>query len=220
MSEHRDYTCPKCFVYTSSEILPVPKVVKETAVERTVDYRRTMHPRDIEASDFFEFFEGYEYSLTICPKCGQVHFWKGSTMVFPLGVKYQPPGAMPEDAQKLFIEAQRVATISPRAACVLSRVCLERIVDIAGADIPGFNPNDQLYKKILSLNLGDNMQKVCDACRLTGNAGAHAETIIFSEHDGKDIAEKLFLLIDALTRQLLEPKAGANALLEICEKDH
>lgn len=179
-----------------------------------------MHPRDIESSDFFEFFEDYEYSLTICPKCGQVHFWKGSAMVFPLGVKYQPPKAMPEDAQKLFIEAQRVATISPRAACVLSRVCLERIVDIAGADVQGFKLSDPLYKKILSLSLGDNMQKVCDACRLTGNAGAHAETIIFSEHDSKDIAEKLFLLIDALTRQLLEPKAGANALLEMCEKGH
>lgn len=139
-------------------------------------------------------------------------------MVFPLGVRYQPPKTMPEDAQKLFVEAQRISTISPRAACVLSRVCLERIVDVAGADIPGFNPNDPLYKKILSLNLGDNMQKICDACRLTGNAGAHAGTVVFSEQDSKNITEKLFVLIVALTQQLLEPKAGANALLEIFGK--
>ena len=124
-------------------------------------------------------------------------------MVFPLGVRYQPPKTMPEDAQKLFVEAQRISTISPRAACVLSRVCLERIVDVAGADIPGFNPNDPLYKKILSLNLGDNMQKICDACRLTGNAGAHAGTVVFSEQDSKNITEKLFVLIVALTQQLL-----------------
>lgn len=220
MSEHRDYTCPKCFVYTSSEPLPIPKGVKETAIKRSVDYRQTLRPRDIYATDFFDFFENHEYSLTICPKCGQVHFWKDNTMVFPLGVKYQPPKTMPEDARKLFIEAQKVLTISPRAACVLSRVCLECIVDTAGTDVPDFKPNDPLYKKILSLNLGENMRIICDACRLTGNAGAHAGTVVFSEQDGKDIAGKLFLLIDSLTRQLLEPKAGANALLEIFGKKH
>ena len=77
----------------------------------------------------FHFFHPKRVFVTECCSCGNLVFWENGEIQYPVRNGIIPAEDMPEDAKEVFNEAQAIIALSPRAACALLRVCLERIVD-------------------------------------------------------------------------------------------
>lgn len=123
--------------------------------------------RYVGPDEFFEFFDDEEYLVKVCTHCGKIALWEKCKMVYPYGTSIQPSEYMPEAIAVIFNEAQSITNLSPRAACVLLRACLEKLVIQVGGT------GDKLFHKIESLGLSPRMKRLADACRLTGNEAIH-----------------------------------------------
>ena len=131
-------------------------------------------------------------------------------MVYPYGTSIQPSEYMPKTIVNIFQEAQSITNLSPRAACVLLRACLEKLVVKVGGN------GDNLLKKIESLGLNPRMKKLADACRLTGNEAVHGNyyDIHISKEEAVADAWALSRFINRLTEEFFGLDADANEMIE------
>lgn len=122
----------------------------------------------------FKFFRSDQYNIAVCRGCGRVVLFENEKLVFPTGSGIPAVDCMPENAKEAFEEAQHIVNLSPRAACTMLRICVERMVNATGAK------GGNLAAKIESLGLPPKMTKLADACRLVGNDAVHNNVIDFS----------------------------------------
>lgn len=161
-------------------------------------------------TDFFEFFQPYEYLVKVCTHCGKITLWENRQMVFPYGTSIQPSEYMPETIANIFREAQSITNLSPRAACALLRACLEKLVIKAGGT------GDKLFQKIESLGLSPRMRKLADACRLTGNEAVHGDYYDLDIPKEEAIADAWALsrFINRLSEEFFGLDADASEMIE------
>ena len=143
-----------------------------------------------------------------CYVCHKPSIWTDERMVYPLLRGIEPHEDMPENAKKLFNEAQDVMGLSPRSSCALLRLCLEQLVEKLGGK--GKNLND----RITSLALPPDFQPVLDACRLIGNQAAHPGVIDFSEPQGPELARTLSDFVNLIVAYKISPLVKARAVLK------
>jgi len=153
-----------------------------------------------------EFFPPEKISLLRCPGCNRFVVKADGEIVYPTGVICAPAAYMPESVKRPYVEAQSVVFASPRAACAMLRVCLERLVTEAGGT------GNRLVDKAESLCLTPRLKKLCDTCRLAGNEAVHSELFDFSmsQSEAKDLACNLMVFIDRLTEEFF----GFDAAVE------
>ena len=164
---------------------------------------------DIIPTDFFEFFDPDECLVKVCTHCGKITLWENRKMVYPYGTSIQPSEYMPEAIATIFNEAQSITNLSPRAACVLLRACLEKLAVKAGAS------GHDLFEKIKSLNLSPRMKKLADACRLTGNEAIHGSyfDLDISNEEAVANAWALSRFINRLTEEFFGLDAEATEMI-------
>lgn len=115
-----------------------------------------------------------DYCVMRCANCGELTLWRDKKLVYPAGSSIRPAVCMPDDAKEAFEEAQHIVNLSPRAACTMLRICVERMVNATEAK------GGNLAAKIESLGLPQKMTKLAHACRLVGNDAVHNNVIDFS----------------------------------------
>ena len=210
--DKNSFRCPHCGVVSQIEKHPVLNGYKGDKFFVRDPFRR--YDFHFSANDFFECHPTYDYLITKCTHCGKLHFWANRELVYPSGTGIQAIEDMPEDVKDIFDEAQRVTHSSPRSACALLRVCVERIAAHV-ADQRGikFGEREHLYKKILKLNLPSHLQEICDACRFAGNENAHTGELDMSGEDTEEIAYACSFLVNALVQLLISPTIQANRVL-------
>ena len=104
---------------------------------------------------------------------------------------------MPEHIQKDYLEARDIAHRSPRSACMLLRLCVEKICE-----------NKNAKGKSLSDKIGDLVNKGVDKktieefdmIRIIGGQAAHPLTINLD--DDFDLAKALFNIINHIVQKL------------------
>ena len=133
-------------------------------------------------------------------------------MVYPSIHGIEPHEDMPEEAKKLFTEAQGVVGKSSRAACALLRLCIEHLVDHLGGK------GKNLHDRIESLNLPPDLYEVFKACRIVGNQAAHPGIIDFEEPEGKELAFTLSGFINLIVSFLISPRIQAQKILAAAKK--
>lgn len=166
-------------------------------------------------SDLFLVLPGYDdepdttqkvegLQTTRCSACQGVSYWFEDRMVHP-PQRTGPPAHldMPPSVGELYREAQEVAGASPRAAAVLLRVALERLLAEAGRD--GKNLNDAIAEYIKEGDVPDELQQAMDVVRITGNQAAHPEQLRVDDSVGGTAA--LFEIVNELVDRLIGFKA-------------
>jgi Domain of unknown function (DUF4145) len=112
---------------------------------------------------------------------------------------------MPEDVARDYEEARVVSQISPRAACALLRVAIERLCRSLNAK--GNTINDQIAD-LVQQGLPVLVQQSLDAVRVIGNNAVHPGTM-----DPEDVAEvttSLFALVNIIIEdRITRPKMVA-----------
>ena len=148
---------------------------------------------------------GNARTLTIarCCSCGEKIIWLNEQYIYPELQPIEPNADMPDSVRQLYEEAGLIYTKSPRAACALLRLAIDRLCNELGEKDRDINNNiATLVKRGLSVQV----QQALDIVRVVGNKAVHPGHIAF-DVDNITTAETLFTLINIIVDRLIsEPK--------------
>ena len=178
------YTCPHCNTISQ--------------VERTTQHFQ---------SDFYNTESGkmsIQNQLTIhkCQCCSKKIIWIDNVYVYPDIVAEEANPDMPEPIKQLYNEAGLIYNKSPRAACALLRLAIDRLCNELGETDRDINKNiGALVKK----GLPQSVQQALDVVRVVGNKAVHPGQISF-DVDDKGTATMLMRLLNIIVdRMITEP---------------
>lgn len=151
-----------------------------------------------------------QLELRRCTHCGGKFFYENGELKYPEPATAVPEPDMPEDVKCLFEEAASISNRSPRAACALLRLAIERLCDELGAT------GDSIDSKILSLvkrGLTEDIQQALDVVRVVGNKAVHPGQIYF-DVDDVETANMLLGLLNIITRRLIIEPYSIKSLFD------
>lgn len=193
---------------------------------RSLDYKPAMDfrnflfreglPEDQMRDPRYQF--GQVLHVAVCSSCHKMTIWEDFKLVYPQPLGIEPCEDMPESIKEVFVEAQRVTYLSPRSACALLRVCLERLCDTIAdlRKIDGYKRDAWLWQKIEKLKLQPEIKEIFDTVKDVGNSGSHgnnkAAEIDFTSPDSVEVAIQTAEVINALVRILISPLMYAQKM--------
>lgn len=183
----KSFTCPHCHT------LSLMKFSTHT------------HNDDDKVIAHTEFGNEYLNELYIakCLNCGKKIIWINRDYIYPDILAEEPNTDMPECVKQLYNEAGLVYNKSPRAACALLRLAIDRLCNELGEVDRDINKNiGALVKK----GLPKSIQQALDVVRVVGNKAVHPGVISF-DVDDKNTAVMLMRLLNIITERMIsEPK--------------
>lgn len=137
-----------------------------------------------------------------CQCCSKKIIWIDNNYVYPDIVAEEPNPDMPEPVKQLYTEAGLIYNKSPRAACALLRLAIDRLCNELGETDRDINKNiGALVKK----GLPQSVQQALDVVRVVGNKAVHPGQISF-DVDDKATATMLMRLLNIIVeRMITEP---------------
>lgn len=209
------FTCPNCDTLASVDWL---WIVDRLSVEITPNYRQfsvSVGSAQKVLDRLFPNVQASKISIARCSACGEPTIWVNRKLVYPVVKGVKPNEDMPEQAKQIFIESQDVLSSSPRAACMLSRLCLEELLNAVDESVK----KKKLYEKIDHVAPdGSLLKRVLTACRLTGNKFIHDGTFDSLKECSmtpEQIASALAAFINIATDQLISIPKKADSLADV-----
>ena len=183
------FTCPHCLTIAQ------------------MDTRHHRYDEDFGgASDEGGYIYYNQLHIKRCQICGKKIIWIDDKYIYPEIVALEPNVDMPESVKKLYNEAGLIYNKSPRSACALLRLAIERLCNELGETGKINDMIGNLVKKGLRVDV----QKALDTVRVIGNNAVHPGQIAF-DVDDKTTAEMLMKLLNIITeRMITEPKEIDN----------
>ena len=158
-------------------------------------------------SDFYSTGGGVlavRNQLTIhrCHCCGKKIIWIDNNYIYPDIIAEEANTDMPNSVKQLYEEAGLIYNKSPRAACALLRLAIDRLCNELGENDRDINHNiGALVKK----GLPQSVQQALDVVRVVGNKAVHPGQIAF-DVDDKGTAIMLMRLLNIIVeRMITEP---------------
>ena len=179
------FTCPHCGVYAQMK------------------YSEHNFKEDEICITFDECIYTNTATLARCANCGNKIIWIKDEYAYPNLLPISPNEDMPNVVKVLYEEAGLIYTKSPRAACALLRLAIDRLCNELGETDRDINKNiASLVKRGISVEV----QQALDIVRVVGNKAVHPGQITF-DVDSVETAETLFTLINLIVDRLIsEPK--------------
>lgn len=148
-----------------------------------------------------------------CTNCRKYSIWVDTRpegpgyawqMVFPLvGGGPRPHIDMPTDVKVDYDEARQIVALSPRGACALLRLALQKLCVHLGE--PGKNINDDI-KSLVASGLPAEVQQALDTLRIVGNNAVHPGEMDLT--DDVATAAGLFTVLNFIVQdRIAQPKA-------------
>ena len=162
--------------------------------------------------------EDIDFQASQCHHCQKFTIWKYNEMIYPISSIAQLPNPdMPKDIQKDYLEARDIVSKSPRSACMLLRLCVEKICGDKNAN--GKNLNDKIGD-LVNKGLDNKIKEKLDAIRVIGGQAVHPLTINLD--DDIDSAQILFNIINHVVQKLYTDEKEfekINKLISKSKKD-
>ena len=144
-------------------------------------------------------------NLTIarCENCHCKILWIDDEYIYPDIIAEEANEDMPDSVKQLYDEAGLIYNKSPRAACALLRLAIDRLCNELGETDRDINKNiGELVKK----GLPKTVQQALDVVRVVGNKAVHPGQIAF-DVDDKNTAIMLMRLLNIIVERMIsEPK--------------
>ena len=151
-----------------------------------------------------------ELTIHKCQCCGRKIIWIDDDYVYPDIVADEANPDMPESVKQLYNEAGLIYNKSPRAACALLRLAIDRLCNELGETDRDINKNiGALVKK----GLPQSVQQALDVVRVVGNKAVHPGQISF-DVDDKGTATMLMRLINIIVERMISEPNEINSLYQ------
>ena len=146
-----------------------------------------------------------ELKLCRCENCGYISFWYEKKLIWPLNTGVEAPiDDMPEDIKNLYNEASGILELSPKGACAILRLALQKLCNRL-ANQEEKKKIDGAIKKLVENGLPKTLQKAMDTVRIVGDEAVHPGEINID--DNKDMAIAMFRLMNIIVEKVIvEPK--------------
>lgn len=139
-------------------------------------------------------FNIQDTKICVCQRCLEHSLWIKTKMVYPISSSAPlPTSLMPEDVRAEFEEARRVLETSPRSACALLRLSIQKLMPHIGGS--GKNINDDI-KNLVNSGIPEDIQQSLDCVRVIGNESVHPGTM--NLRDNLEMAQDLFHLVNRI----------------------
>ncbi|MCE9587783.1 MAG: DUF4145 domain-containing protein [Verrucomicrobia bacterium] len=172
------FNCPLCHAY-SNQVW-------------SITYKVVSHPMGINGLD-----------ICTCSHCHEYSVWFNENMIFPFNsIAPHAHADLPVEIKVDYEEARTIFSISPRGACALLRLCVEKLCcHLLGRNVSINTGIGELVKN----GLNQQVQKSMDTIRVLGNEAVHAGQIDIN--DDPNVAIKLFGLINFICEdQITRPR--------------
>ena len=135
-------------------------------------------------------------------------------MIVPSEAPVPPPHPdLPESCIHDYEEARQIVAASPRAACALMRLALQKLMAELGEK--GKNINDDIGS-LVAKGLPVMVQQALDFCRVIGNNAVHPGEIEIN--DTPDVAHNLFSMLNFIIEdRIAQPKRIESLYLQLPE---
>lgn len=152
--------------------------------------------------------------IATCYNCKKKIVWINNHYIYPDIVAEEANLDMPESVKQLYNEAGLIYNKSPRAACALLRLAIDRLCNELGETDRDINKNiGALVKK----GLPQSVQQALDVVRVVGNKAVHPGQIAF-DVDDKATATMLMRLLNIIVdRMITEPNEIDSLYQELPE---
>lgn len=138
-----------------------------------------------------------------CLNCGQYIIWVNEKYVYPDILPEEANPDMPDSVKQLYNEAGSIYSKSPRAACALLRLAIDKFCRELGEDDRDINKN---IGSLVQKGLPQKVQQALDLVRVIGNKAVHPGVIAF-DVDDENTALRLMKLLNIITQNMVsEPK--------------
>lgn len=143
------------------------------------------------------------FTTATCHSCNKKSAWTfiskiGFRMVYPAVTDVQPAHPqMPEGIKEGYEEARQIASLSPRSAAALLRLCVEKLCLILTKQEKG--EINTMIATLVEQGLSPKIQKALDTVRVIGNQAVHPGVLDLT--DGEKYVFPLFRLINLIIEE-------------------
>ena len=149
-------------------------------------------------------------NIASCQNCKKKTIWIDNIYAYPDEVAEEANSDMPETVRQLYNEAGLIYNKSPRAACALLRLAIDKLCNELGESDRDINKNiGALVKK----GLPQSVQQALDIVRVVGNKAVHPGQIAF-DVDDKGTAIALMKLVNMITERMISEPKEINSMFE------
>lgn len=178
------------------------------------DCYSTMQYKEVQFADDQKYIEKgnkrFENKITIarCNYCGQKIIWNECGYIYPDVPPAPATSDMPLSVKELYDEAGAIFRKSPRAACALLRLAVERLCNELGENKRKLDDN---IANLAKRGLSTDIIKQMDILRVVGNKAVHPGYIELDVNNVY-IAYELMRLLNSLVRNLITEKRQTDFL--------
>jgi hypothetical protein len=142
--------------------------------------------------------------ICYCSHCRKQSVWKGFKMVFPDSSPAPLPNPdLPDEIKADYNEARSIISRSPRGACALLRLCLQKLCGFLGESGKDINAD---IAALVKKGLNPKIQKSLDIVRVIGNEAVHPGQVDL--RDQPETAAQLCSLLNFIADAMItQPKA-------------
>ena len=138
-----------------------------------------------------------------CCNCRKKIVWIDNEYIYPNIVAEEVNPDLPESVKQLYNEAGLIYNQSPRAACALLRLAIDRLCNELGETDRDINKN---IGALVEKGLPKKVQQALDFVRVVGNKAVHPGVIAF-DVDDTNTAKTLMRLINMIGQSMItDPK--------------
>jgi hypothetical protein len=153
-------------------------------------------------------------NIASCHNCKKKTIWIDNMYAYPDVVAEEANPDMPEPVKQLYNEAGLIYNKSPRAACALLRLAIDRLCNELGETDRDINKN---IGALVKRGLPQFIQQALDIVRVVGNKAVHPGQIAF-DVDDKGTATMLMRLLNIIVeRMITEPNEIDSLYQELPE---
>ena len=151
-----------------------------------------------------------DLQVAICNACKKYSLWLGKDIIFPKSLSAPTPHPdMPNDIKLDYEEARKITIDSPRSACVLLRLCVEKLCNEL---IEGSDSTNSKIKKLVENGLDEKIQQALDSVRVIGSEAIHS--LEMDLRDDADTVNTLFEIVNIIIDSVITQKNKVENLYD------
>lgn len=146
-----------------------------------------------------------------CGRCRNRSVWFDGVMIVPPNTTAPHPNTdLPDEIKADYEEARNIAAASPRGACALLRLCIQKLCD--HLDVKGKSLNAQIGS-LVERGLPVLVQQSLDTVRVAGNNAVHPGELDLK--DDTTTANSLFGLVNIIAELMITQPKHVQELYEV-----